>query len=40
VGRIDATGEGVEGWKAGQRVGVGSLAATADIARIAAMATS
>ncbi len=25
VGRIDATGEGVEGWKAGQRVGVGFL---------------
>src|ERR1700685_4513753 len=25
VGRIDATGQGVEGWKAGQRVGVGFL---------------
>ena len=25
VGRIDATGEGVEGWKVGQRVGVGFL---------------
>src|SRR5271170_6328110 len=25
VGRIDATGAGVEGWKAGQRVGVGFL---------------
>ena len=26
VGRIDALGQGVEGWKIGQRVGVGFLA--------------
>jgi len=34
VGRVDALGEGVEGWAVGQRVGVGFLPAAADTASL------
>ena len=40
VGRIDAIGDGVEGWTAGQRVGVGFLGGSWGIVNTAAMATS
>ena len=40
IGKIEAIGPGVQGWKEGQRVGVGSWVAIAGIAKTVAVATS